>query len=216
MPNKITKLEDMSPKGRFWFGLCFFLLGLPPMLGALNIGPLNQGDINGPPWLGFIAGGIFSLSGIIVWVGTRRPLFNAVLVLTLLAGMAAIGNWIAFGVGPRVCSGSILFWWQGDLGDLACRIPFGYGAILTNGIVLLVLVNTLQKALGGPPRLARLRNWTENLFFVLLAPILLPLCLFLLLTVGFSVIKTRLTTGQWPRNEAFIKCMKARKKQSDV
>ena len=216
MPNKVTRLEDMSATGRFWFGLVFFLLGLMPMLGALDIGPLTQADINGPPWLGFVAGGVFSLAGITVWVGSKRPLISAVLGLMLICGLAAIGNWIAFGIGPRVCSGSIAFLWQGDLNNLGCRIPFGYGAIITNGIALLVLVNILQKAAGGPPRLGTLCKWTEHLFLLLLAPILLPLVLFLVLGVGFSVIKTRLSTGHWPRNEAFIKRMKARKQKSDV
>lgn len=89
----------------------------------------------------------------------------------LFPALAAIGNWIAFGVGGRVCSGSVLFWTGGNWSGLACRIPFGFGAIMTNGILLLVLV----------------------------------------VMSGYGIVKARLQTGSWPRNEAFIARKKAKK-----
>lgn len=207
---KVTTLEEMSVGGRWAFGLCFVALGLFPALATFNIGPLGIKDINGPPWMGLASGGVFIIAGLVVIVGPGKPILSGILVLVLLAGLAAMGNWIAFGLGAGVCSGSILFW-SGSMSGLACRVPFGIGALITNGIVLLALVDTVQKALGGPAKLARLRRLIENLFLLCLAPILLPMLLFLGVRVAYDVIKTRLSTGKWPRNEAFINEMKAKK-----
>jgi hypothetical protein len=86
------------------------------------------------------------------------------------------------------------------------------GAVIANAIVLLTLIVTLQHALGGPPRLVGVRKFAENLLFLTLAPILLPMLLFLFGRVAIDVIKSRLSTGKWPRNERFIAEMQERKK----
>jgi hypothetical protein len=56
--------------------------------------------------------------------------------MLMLAGFAAIGTWIAAGPGPRVCTVG-----QGgragvEVAGLACRVPFGVGAVL---VILLAL-----------------------------------------------------------------------------
>ena len=114
------------------------------------LGPLGTADINGPAWLGFVAGGVFVVAGLAVIVGPGRPIWNGLLALVTLAGLAALGNWIAFGVGARVCSGSILFWASNDLAGWGCRLPFGVGAVITDAVALLYGVVLLQKALRGP------------------------------------------------------------------
>lgn len=203
--------KPLTPRGRLLFGLCFVAMGIAPMLATFDLGPLGTADINGPAWLGFVAGGVFVVAGLAVIVGPGRPIWNGLLALVTLAGLAALGNWIAFGVGARVCSGSILFWASNDLAGWGCRIPFGVGAVITNAVLLLFAIVLLQKALGGPPRLAGVRRLAENLLLLTLAPILLPLLLFLFGRVAIDVIGTRLRTGKWPRNERFIADMQARK-----
>jgi hypothetical protein len=151
-------------------------------------------------------------AGLAVIAGPDRPVINSILGILVMGGLAAVGNWIAFGVGARVCSGNILFW-NGDMSGLGCRIPFGMGALITNAALVLMVVVALQKALGGPPHLARLRRWVESLLLLTLAPILLPLLLFLLGRSGLEAVKERLETGEWPRNESFIARMKAKKAQ---
>lgn len=200
--------KPLTPRGRLWFGLVFVALGIMPMLATFDVGLLGPKDINGPAWLGLASGGAFVAAGLAVIAGPDRPLLNAILVILVVAGLAAIGNWIAFGVGERVCGGSILFW-SGGMSGLACRIPFGLGAVMTNGILLLLIVIAVQKALGGPPRLDRLRRVAENIMLITLAPILLPLLLVLFFKGGMGAVRTRLSTGQWPRNEAFIARTKA-------
>ena len=203
--------KTLSWRGRVAAGLFCIAMGIFPMLATFNIGPLGTGDINGPAWLGAASGGIFVAAGLAVLAGQQRVLLNAVLSLLILALLAAIANWIAFGVGERVCSGSVMFLWQNDWNDMACRIPFGIGAVMMDGVVVMVLVVILQKAFGGPPRLAGLRTFAENLLLVCLTPVLVPLLLFLFARIGIDVVKTRLSTGQWPRNEEFAARMKRRK-----
>lgn len=200
----------LTPRGRFWFGSAFVLFGIFPLLATFDIGPLNSADINGPPWLGLAIGGVFVFAGLSVIVGPSHPILNNILAILVVAGLAAVGNWIAFGVGERVCGGTILFW-VGEMRDLGCRIPFGIGALITNAIVLLMLIGTLQKIAGDSPTMARLHKWAENLLWLTLAPILLPMVVVLIAQSALQVLRTRLQTGEWPRNESFIARMKAKK-----
>jgi len=185
--------KPLTPRGRLLFGLCFVAMGIAPALATFNIGPLGTADINGPPWLGAVAGGIFVVAGLAVVVGPGRPIRNGLLAFVVLAGLAALGNWVAFGTGERVCGGSILFWTDTEIGGWGCRIPFGIGAVITNAIVLLSAIFALQHMLGGPPKLARLRRLAENLLLVTLAPILLPMVLLLFGRIAIDVIKSRLS-----------------------
>jgi hypothetical protein len=98
----------------------------------------------------------------------------------------------------------MLGWSAGDLTGLSCRVPFGIGAVVLNAILCFFVVVTLQGALGGPPRLEHLRKGAEGLILLSLAPILVPMFLILFVRIAFGVVKARVTTGQWPRNKAFI------------
>lgn len=193
-------------------GLLFVAVGILPMLAAFDIGPLRPEDINGPPWLGFAAGGIFVAAGLAVIAGPQAALLSGLFGLLALGGLAAIGNWIAFGAGERVCSGSLSLPWLAsgaDLAGIACRIPFGLGALITDAFFCYLAVSILQKALGGPPRLARLLKAMEWLIAASLAPILLVLAISLLLSAAAEALKARWRTGAWPRNESFIARQKA-------
>lgn len=75
------------------------------MLAAFDIGPLHREDINGPPWLAFVAGGLFFLAGVSILMGRIGPLASSTLTVLMLAGFAAIGNWIAFGAGEEPSGG---------------------------------------------------------------------------------------------------------------
>lgn len=188
-------------------GLLCVSMGVFPLLATFDIGPLDHNDINGPPWLGFASGGIFIAGGLAVMLGQSVPLVSDVLAMLVLAGLAAIGNWIAFGVGERACSGGVsLGWlWSGvQLSDMACRAPFGLGALLVDGFLLVAGVSLLQKALGGPPKLARLKKASEIILMLSLVPLLLVAVIVLIVQESVGVLKARVVTGDWPRNEEFI------------
>lgn len=209
----MKQTRQFTPGASLLFGLLFVSSGIFPMLAAFDIGPLGREDIQGPPWLGFVAGGIFVAAGLAIIAGPRALLMNSLFAILALAGLAALGNWVAFGAGERVCSGSLALpwlWGEGDFSGLACRIPFGLGAVITDAFLCWMIVATLQKALGGPPRLARLLKAAQWLILTSLLPILLPLLIVLLAGVALGAVKTRVTTGAWPRNEGFVARQKAR------
>ncbi|MCP5269350.1 MAG: hypothetical protein H6943_10000 [Zoogloeaceae bacterium] len=203
----MKKSSDLGAGARLLFGLAFIAAGVMPMLAAFDIGPLRQADINGPPWLGFAAGGVFVAAGAVVALDKDLPWLRDVLVLSILVGMAAIINWIAFGVGERVCSGGFSFGFFGadsDLAGLGCRIPFGFGALITNAMVLFFMVEMLQKRLGGPPLLTKTKKMAEWLIILSLSPLLIVMVLVLAMRAGGGILLTRLKTGAWPHNENFI------------
>ena len=208
----MPRSNQLSPGAANAVGLLFIAAGALPMLAAVDIGPLRAEGINGPPWLGLAAGGCFAAAGCAIIAGPQSPLVARLFGILALLGLVAIGNWVAFGAGERICGGSLSLPWiggSGDLGGLACRIPFGVGALIIDAFLCLMLATTLQNALGGPPRLARLVGASQWLILVSLLPILLPMLAFGLAAGALGAIKTRFATGAWPRNEEFIARQKA-------
>ncbi|WP_428609438.1 hypothetical protein [Sedimenticola sp.] len=200
----------------YLIGSIFIALGLVLMMGAFGIGPLSPADLNGPAWIGVATGMVFAAAGAAVMLGRDAPRLRLALVVTLLAGLAVIGNWIAFGIGERTCNGSIGLLFvltEQSLSGLACRIPFAVGAIMTNGILLYAVATLIQKIAGGPPRLNRLVKLAEWLMLLSLGPVLIPLIAALLLMAVSGALWKRLTTGFWPRNEAFIQRRRLKRTQ---
>ncbi len=196
-----------SRLGNLVLGLVVIGFGVFPVLAAFDIGPLGTKDINGPPWLGIAAGGVFVVAGLILMLGESFPLLKNLLGVLIVVGLAALGNWIAFGVGDRVCTGTSFLFGFGSgaqYSDLACRIPFGFGAVIIDAFLFYAIVKLFQKSLGGPPKLALLMKIAEGLLMISLSPFLVFLFLFVGGSVGFDAVKTRLKTGAWPRNEKFI------------
>ncbi len=203
-----------SPMARFFLGAALVAGGLFPVLGAFDIGPLHARDIHGPPWLGAVAGGIFVLGGVFLWIGdaaTRHPWIGGTLVALLLTAFASIGNWIAFGAGPRECTGGVsgIFFASKAAAALECRIGFGIGALMLDGMLLWGLGIGLRK-LGMDGRLpAWIQKIGQAMLLTALAPILLILIAIALGKGLFEAFLVYCRTGKWPRNEAFIR----RKKQ---
>lgn len=177
------------------------------MLGSLDIGPLTAADIHGPQWLGTVAGGVFIVAGLAVIAGPSSIISDIFALLTI-AGLAAIGIWIGFGEGTRVCSSSISLLGvgqSGESGDLACRIPFGYGALVVMAMLILMLTLILQKLAGGKPRLVSAVKIAEWILIISLSPLLLLMVTVLICSELIKALKTRCVTGAWPRYESFIK-----------
>jgi hypothetical protein len=186
------------------------------VLAALDVGPLRQADINGPPWLGVAAGGIFIAGGVALLAGerARHGTLGYALFALVMAAFAAIGNWIAFGPGPRECSiavAGLAFEAASMANDIACRAGFGIGAGIIDGCILWMTADALRTLLGPGRIPAVIEKAAIALFLVALAPILIPL---LAILVGKSLIEgfaTWRATGQWPRNEHFIARMKRKR-----
>lgn len=196
--------------------LAMVAVGALPVLAAFDVGPLHRGDINGPPWLGVAAGGVFIAGGVALLAGerARNGTLGYALFALVMGSFAAISNWIAFGPGPRECSIAVAgfaFEAASMANDIACRAGFGIGAGIIDGCVLLMTARALHD-LFGPGLLPTV---TEKAAFavllIALAPILIPLFAWL---IGRSLVEAFATwraTGQWPRNEDFIARMKRKR-----
>lgn len=209
----------LSARMRWLVGLATVAVGVMPMLAAFDVGLLRARDINGPPWLGFVAGGIFVLGGLGVIAGERgrrdHPL-SWLMVFAILAGFAAIANWIAFGVGTRQCSvgfSSFVFSSTRAAAEIECRIAFGLGAGMLDGILLWSVGHGLARMMPGS-RFARLvERLGQGVLLVALLPILVPVFTVLIVKSLFDGAREYYETGRWPRNEAFIARMKAKREQ---
>ena len=199
--------KPLSPAAAHVLGLLLIACGALPALAAFDVGPLRREDINGPALLGIAAGCSFGGAGLALIAGEQSPLAARLFGIVALGGLATIGNWVAFGGGSRECGGSLSLSFvvmSGRLTDLSCRIPFGIGALACDGMLAVMSARTLQFAVGGPPHLASLVRAADWLMIASLAPILLPLLLFALGSGAAGAIVTRIRSGAWPRNEAFI------------
>ena len=195
-------------------GLSVVAMGMLPVLASLEFGPIGSAGINGPAWLGVVAGGVFIAGGLAIVSGPSMPLLTHLFAIGIVGGLAVIGNWIAFGVGERTCQGSIFlvgFGGAAQSSDLGCRIPFGLGAIIVNAFVVYAVVSLLQRTSGGPPRFDRLLKVAEWLLVLSLVPFLLIVVVLAGVKIGAAAVWTRLKTGAWPRNEAFIERRRLRR-----
>ncbi|MBI5900991.1 MAG: hypothetical protein HZB40_17440 [Rhodocyclales bacterium] len=209
----MAESKPLSPTAAHVLGLLLIACGALIALAAFGIGPLRDEGINGPAMLGVAAGGCFGGAGLALIAGPQSPLAARLFGILALGGLAVIGNWVAFGGGGRDCGGSVSLAFigiSGRLTDLSCRIPFGIGALACDGMLAVMAARTLQFAAGGPPRLATLVRAADWLLLASLAPILLPLLLFALGSAAAGAVATRIRSGAWPRNEAFIARQKER------
>ncbi len=205
--------KPLTKRGRILFGGIFIIMGIIPVSMALNLfDPNNTGLSEGVPvWVGVIAGGVFIVAGLAVIAG--NSIITHILALLIVGGLAAIGSWIAFGAGGRSCESDFSLFGLGGVDSvqgLACRVPFGIGTVIVYGILIYMGAKLLQTLAGGPPKLAVLLKTAEAIILITLLPILLPLVLFLILKAFLNAAKTRLKTGAWPKNDAFIKRQQAK------
>jgi hypothetical protein len=205
----------LSAPARIALGLLCIAGGLMPVLASFDLGPLDRGAINGPPWLGFLAGGVFIAGGLAVMLGERLrhgPLSHGLFAL-VIGSFAVIASWIAFGPGPRECAIAIagLLVSSGWANEVACRAGFGIGALLLDGFVLVLVARALG-AVAGPGALsAAIEKLGGALVLIALAPILVPMLLIGIAKIFVEGFSTWRATGRWPRNEAFIQRMKAKR-----
>jgi hypothetical protein len=141
-------------------GLLAAIMGLLFILMALGIIAPGGKSATDSRWIGLIVGLTFLLGGIAVVIQTfaratpdgdlppgtpmwiRGILFF--LALAIVASLAAIGTWVAFGPGEREFNGSIPFlptWLNEPLG----RTVFGTGAILTWIILIVMAVTGMRR-----------------------------------------------------------------------
>ncbi len=212
--------QPLSPVARLALGALCIAGGILPILAAFDVAPFHQRDIHGPPWLAGVAGGIFVVAGIAMFMGDSgcKGWLSQVLSFCLLGAFAAIGNWIAFGPGPRECSGGFTAFWFSSrhaAAEFECRAAFGIGALAMNGTLIYLLAQLPKKLLGETTA----TEWIEKLgggaLLASLLPLLLPLLVFGIVSAIIAGLCEYWKTGKWPRNEEFIARMKKRKEERE-
>lgn len=160
--------------------------GVYPLLLSLDIILGGSASLNVPVWVGVLASSIFILAGLALL--TRKiEWLSKLFGLSILVSFAVIGNWIAFGVGERTCSVEIFAFGQ-DTSGLMCRIPFGYGAILLNGIMLFMTLSFLAKKLGNELVSKIIGKINNGILLITLFPFLI----FLVVPVIYGIVKDKL------------------------
>jgi hypothetical protein len=152
----------------------------------------DPGSVNGPWWLGASAGAVFVAAGLAAGTqGTFMGVWvNPVAVTVVFLGLASIGNWIAFGAGPRACTGgiSVLFFSaSGDAGALECRVAFGIGAVILDAALVMGLLIGVARLVGNQVWSQRLEKLGTGILGVALAPLLL----LAVLVSFFGVVKDK-------------------------
>jgi hypothetical protein len=146
--------KQLSRGGAVAIGLACAGMGVFVMLMAFGV--IGRGSLDdAPPWVGVCAGLVFVLGGAAVIVGYAIAdgaapdgdlppgtpfgirLAQYLLGLGIVASLASIATWVAFGEGPRKFTGSGSLG-TGPVGDTAGRIVFGVGAVLVWGFLLLL------------------------------------------------------------------------------
>jgi len=127
-----------GPEQRVSIGwaLATIAIGLYPVAMSLDLLP-GRASLNGPPWVGVLAGGVFVLAGLAMLAGQRSRVTH-VLVAVLLLSLTAIGGWIAIAASAGGFSGGIFFL-PGWVNVAIARVMFGFGALVCLGMTLLAI-----------------------------------------------------------------------------
>jgi len=191
--------EEPKLRGRakLVVGFLFAAAGVLPILAALDVQGLSGGK-NAPDWVVGLAGFMFILGGGAIWAqGTAaEKMVGMIAGAAIMLGLAAIGNWIAFGAGERACSGSVSSWLFSsyrDAGEWECRAAFGIGAALLDAFILLGVARLLETVCGRRPWIALLEKLAWGVVLLALSPLLLLLIVFALGKGG----KDALMGGKW-------------------
>jgi len=150
----------------------------------------DPSSVNGPWWLGASAGVIFVAAGLAVGTqGTEVGVWTSPVAVIFLC-FAAIGNWIAFGPGPRACTGGISFlFFSGSrgAGEMECRAAFGVGAVILDAALVTGLLTGLARLVGDDVWSKRLEKLGTGILGIALSPLIL---LAILLSV-FQTVKEK-------------------------
>jgi hypothetical protein len=157
-----TDRTQLSPGGAIVIGAFFGLVGTIVTLVALGTfgdGHLSDGT---PPRVGIAAGVLFLLAGLAIIVGygiaggampngdlppgTPRVVrvVQTALGLGIVAVLASIASWIAFGAGPRHFSGHGPLI-SGAVSEMLGRAVFGVGAVLMWAFMAALVVISVRR-----------------------------------------------------------------------
>jgi hypothetical protein len=161
MDHQELRRQPGSPRTTFVCGLLAVAMGLFLLLMSVGVVPMRPRPGDGPLWIAAIAGLCFMLAGISIAVGAIHGvsetgelpkdtgwwmrLFYYVIGVTIAGALACVGSWVAFGPGPRAFGGTGMFLLSREANDVAGRIIFGFGAVVTWLCAIAIAVSGARK-----------------------------------------------------------------------
>ncbi len=180
-------LENMTLGGRLLLGGLLAGIGLLTMAAVTGMGPFEPDVGPAPEWVGVLAGALFVLVGVLI-LSQGTPLqaaTNFAVGPLVMVGLLTMLHWIAFGPGVRECSGSFSIPFlstSGPVGDLECRLAFGYGAVLFDGVLAgMFMSHAADRWLEGTPHRV-VDVFSKGILLLVLAP-------FVFLVLAISLVK---------------------------
>jgi hypothetical protein len=133
-----------------WLPILCVGAGIPVMLLALDIIPVDPSKVNAPRWVLFSAGLTFALAGLVMSLvplrhqHPARYMFACSLMCTTFF---LVGAWVAlFATGIQGAIGPVAV--TGPAADLMGRVIFGFGAVLL-GVLMFYSWRQWWRALRG-------------------------------------------------------------------
>jgi hypothetical protein len=100
-----------------------------------------------PAWVAYAAAAAFVFAGLTI-LDRADSRLKAVFSALTVGGLLVPGVWIAIGSGSRQCSFSVPFV-EGVAPGAVCRIAFGFGSLVTAGILVALLVRAGRSDRAG-------------------------------------------------------------------
>ena len=133
--------EQSKPAPRALAGFCV-VMGLVPLLISMGAIPVEPGSVHAPRWVVGLAGLVFVVGGIMIFLGPQSGWSDA-LAAILLASFAAVGGWVSvFGESEYISGGLPLV--SRETNIIIARCVFGAGAV----VCLLLLRIAMKRAVA--------------------------------------------------------------------
>lgn len=123
-------------------GAFCMLAGVLPILVVVDWLPVDPASIHAPSWVLLVIGAVFIIAGLMVIVGLRSRL-NDALAAILLIGFAALGFWAAFGADADTMTGGIPFVSRETNASIG-KWLFAIGAIMSGGMAVYAIKRALR------------------------------------------------------------------------
>jgi hypothetical protein len=150
----------LSPRGTIVVGAFSMGVGLLIVLMSADVIPTDESKFHAPRWVASACGLMFVLAGVALAAfsapgapeGAGRTTWRSFLLGGgIVALMAAVSNWIAFGPGERRFGGTISVPFgavSGPAGEWSGRLVFGIGAALVDLLLVWMVARGLRDLLG--------------------------------------------------------------------
>jgi hypothetical protein len=144
----VSSRNTLSRGGAVAMAAALAAMGLAIIFMAVGMLPGAEASPEAPPWVGVCAGGVFVLCAAALVIGfavagglgpsgdlpSGTPfalrLAQYLIGLSIVASMAAIASWVAFGPGPRTFTSSGTISSASSVSPIMGRVAFGIGALL--------------------------------------------------------------------------------------